>query len=71
MVWYLCAKVKEAFLVFGSFCNWDTVVEKSVEQGRVEACHTVLEKSAQEEWVDFMVFEAANLHVCVHTACGR
>ena len=46
MVGYLCAEVKEGFLVFGSRCYWDTVVEKGVEQGRVEACYTILEKSA-------------------------
>ena len=71
VVWYLYAKVKEGFLVFGSFCYWDTMVEKSVEQGRVETCHTVLEKSAQKGWFDFIVFEAADLHICVHTTCGR
>ena len=57
--------------MFGSLCNWDTVVEKSVEKGRVEACHTVLEKFAQKGWFDFIVFEAADLHICVHTTCGR
>lgn len=66
MIWYLRAKVKKGFVVFKGLRYWDTIVNESVEQWCIEACHTVSEKPSQMRWLDTIIFEAADLYVGIH-----